>query len=97
VRKKNFLKNNSTYIISEVVCHELGHEHGIAICCSPYGYSTTPMSTTHLKCNNTANLIKDCEFVKNNSTCSRQNYASVTCYNGTRSQTGKHTYSGSLI
>lgn len=73
---------------AEVVCRVLGHEHGMAVCCSPYGYNTSPMSTLRPKCNGTEKQITECEMVKNDTVCSRQDYASVTCYSGDRSPTG---------
>ena len=75
--------------VSEVVCRSFGHEHGISLCCGPYGYSTIPMATFRPKCNGTENKISDCEQVRNGIKCRRQNYASVVCYNGTRPVDGK--------
>ncbi|XP_053406028.1 deleted in malignant brain tumors 1 protein-like isoform X2 [Mercenaria mercenaria] len=87
-----------------VVCRVLGHDHGLAVCCSPYGYSTAPMAKIRPKCNGTENQITDCEYVKNDTRCSRQNYASVACYSGTRTQTeysvslkGSLKYTGQVV
>ena len=71
-----------------VVCRGLGHEKGIPVCCGPYGYSTTPISPYRPECSGEEKQISECMQVRNGTSCSRQNYASVVCYNGTRTVDG---------
>ena len=71
-----------------VVCKGLGHEKGIPVCCGPYGYSTTPISPYRPECSGEEKQISECMQVRNGTACSRQNYASVVCYNGTRTVDG---------
>lgn len=89
---------------AEAVCHVLGHDHGIAVCCSPYGYNTSPMATVRPRCNGTETIMTDCEFVQNDTICSRQNYAAVTCFNKTITETdysielkGSLQYTGQVV
>ncbi|KAL4227453.1 CD5 molecule-like [Mactra antiquata] len=93
-----------TDIEAEVACRVLGHEHGISTCCSPYGYNTLQVASIQPKCNGSETHITDCEYVNRTSRCDRQNFASVTCYNGTRTQTsyslalkGSLQYTGQVV
>lgn len=80
------------FLCLDVVCRSFGHQHGMSLCCGPYGYSTIPMTKLRPKCNGTENQISECEQVWNDTKCSKQNYASVACYNGTRPVNGISYY-----
>ncbi|XP_052281888.1 deleted in malignant brain tumors 1 protein-like isoform X1 [Dreissena polymorpha] len=82
---------------AEVVCRVLGHDHGIAVCCSPYGYNTSPMSVYRPQCHGNETQMTQCALVINSTLCSRQNYASVTCYNRTTSTAYSLALKGSLV
>ncbi|VDI52977.1 deleted in malignant brain tumors 1 protein [Mytilus galloprovincialis] len=70
---------------ADVACRILGYEHGLPLCCSPFGFSFITPLFGRLQCKGNEKHLTDCpstSIVCN----SPQNYASLACYNGARTQ-----------
>ncbi|KAK3097126.1 hypothetical protein FSP39_006614 [Pinctada imbricata] len=71
---------------ADVACRILGFEHGLPLCCSPYGFSfKTPMFAS-FSCKGNETHLTDCDSTDpiGSNTCFSQDYASVACFNGER-------------
>lgn len=75
-----------------MTCKSLGLDHGIASCCSAYGYfSSASISIDGVKCAGNESALLDCPHVPaGHADCFYYDYAAVACYNGIKSQ-GKST------
>ena len=70
---------------SDVACNILGYERGLPLCCSPFGFSFISPLFGKLQCTGKEKHLTDCPSTP--TVCSSpQNYASLACYNGPRTQ-----------
>ncbi|XP_021368435.1 deleted in malignant brain tumors 1 protein-like [Mizuhopecten yessoensis] len=90
---------------ADVACRSLhGYQHGMPLCCTPYGYSFRNVAVGRFECGGQENHLTDCNKtqVYRETGCHSQDYTSIVCYNGTRTKdysiqlVGSSSYTGQV-
>lgn len=73
---------------ARTVCRMLGHEDGLAILNSAFGWNVTPINISHVVCTGNEKDLMDCDMITETN-CTSGLYSSVYCSNETLVDTGK--------
>ena len=82
-------------MFSDVACRTLGYTQGISHCCEAFGFSHEEPLFKDFECSGSEKTIFGCEHYEATEYpagfCPRQDYVSLTCFNGSRTNS-KYNY-----